>query len=97
MNTAFELSHPPINCITSLAGRPELWRVGYVNPGKGRVTLEYVGRIVGPDKIMLKDGSEVSTIAFDEYRACHWPMAHDRPKSVTLAMQNGVMGAKGGL
>ena len=88
---------PPLNCITSLAGRPELWRVGYTNPGKGRVTLEYVGCLSGCDEITLKDGSEMTLDEFETYRACQWPMAHDRPKNATLDVQNGVMGSRGGL
>jgi hypothetical protein len=72
--------YPPINCITSLEGRPELWRVVCCNEDQGLAFLEYVGRRTGRGEITLADGSVVTLDAFDEHRACRWPMAHDRRK-----------------
>ena len=85
---------PPINAIVALAGKPNLFRVGYINPGKHRITLEYVGTLVD-DYILMVSGEKLSGDAFNEYCADRWPV--EQPKRTTLAVQNGVMGASGGL
>lgn len=91
--------------ITALANQPHIWRVSYVNPGKQRLSLEYVGTVVKPDtgkgdgRIHLVTGETVSVEEFEQVRRRRWPMPHEEetnPQNPTLGVQNGVMGQKGG-
>lgn len=91
---------PLINAIVALPGKPDLYRVSYINSGKQRITLEYVGtRVHGPEdsigSVQLQSGSILSGDAFSAYCADRWPV--EQPKRTTLNVQNGVLGASGGL
>lgn len=109
MNNTLFSDHlaPKINTLTMLTRSPHIWRVSYINVGRRRISLEYVGTIVAEDKmspvnIRLADGKMLDLAGFHEYAKTIWPQSEQDTKTgetehKTLAVDNAAMGAKGGL
>jgi hypothetical protein len=80
--------------------------VSYQNVGKMRISCDYLGLTPNPDlpgvtfensqeRIILKDGTEVTRLEFEKWRRDNYPTEQEKgrnPANATLGVQPGVMG-----
>ena len=106
-NVQFKLLAPDINEINVRKGA--IWRVCHHNPGGRRFSAQLVAIVTRqkneegeevPIIILESTQEEMTPEQFEDYRRRTWPLEHENgrnPNNVTLGVQSGTAGTKGGL